>query len=195
MPSRQLRQQGLHFTDELTPQQQQTQKVLDPDHVALLSKGFCTWFRHGTLWYMDQGVCRERRKGKAIRLPHTQDSPTGSQEPNARALVPARGPHGGHAHPPPPLPRCPGSAPKAISRGPRGVTPSLLRDNGVISPIPPSCHFPMARACSTACSTAATSSYANIAGSGPITAMNIDAAASSPAAPAAAPNSTLLPAL
>ena len=63
VPSRQLRQQGLHFTDELTPQQQQTQQALDPDHVALLSNGFCTWVRHGTLWYMDQGVRRECRKG------------------------------------------------------------------------------------------------------------------------------------
>ncbi|DBA68127.1 TPA: hypothetical protein ACH3X2_013935 [Trebouxia sp. C0005] len=57
--SRQIRQQGVSLTDELTPKQQQAQKALDPDRIALRSKGFRIWFRHGTLWYLDQGVPRE----------------------------------------------------------------------------------------------------------------------------------------
>ncbi|DBA74357.1 TPA: hypothetical protein ACH3X1_011130 [Trebouxia sp. C0004] len=40
--SRQLRQQGISLTDELPPKQQQAQKALDPDCIALRSKGFCT---------------------------------------------------------------------------------------------------------------------------------------------------------
>ena len=43
--SRQLRQQGISLTDELTPKQQQAEKALDPDCIVLRSKGFCTWFR------------------------------------------------------------------------------------------------------------------------------------------------------
>ncbi|KAL0029755.1 hypothetical protein WJX79_007792 [Trebouxia sp. C0005] len=46
----QIRQQGVSLTDELTPKQQQAQKALDPDRIALRSKGFRIWFRHGTLW-------------------------------------------------------------------------------------------------------------------------------------------------
>ncbi|DBA87911.1 TPA: hypothetical protein ACH3X1_004899 [Trebouxia sp. C0004] len=67
--SRQLRQQGISLTDELTPKQQQAQKAPDPDRIALRSIGFRTWFRHGTLWYLDQGVPRECKQGEAVSLP------------------------------------------------------------------------------------------------------------------------------
>ncbi|DBA92125.1 TPA: hypothetical protein ACH3X1_015850 [Trebouxia sp. C0004] len=67
--SRQLRQQGIALTDELTAEQQQAQKALDPDRITLRSKGFRTWFRHGTLWYLNQGVPRECKQCEAVRLP------------------------------------------------------------------------------------------------------------------------------
>ena len=145
------------------------------DRVALLSKGFHTWFRHGTLWYMDQNVRRECRKGEAIRLPHAQGCSPLSQGPSAR--VPARGPHGGRAAPLRPA----GSTPRASPRGPRRATSNTLRDNGVTAPVPPSCLHPRPR------STAATSSYANVVGTA---AMNTDAPAPGPAAPAADLDST-----
>lgn len=103
--SRQLRQQGLHLTDKLTPKQQQAQKALDTDCVALLSKGFCTWLRDGTLWYMDQGVRRECKKG-------TQGSSPAPQGHSTR--VPARSPHSGRA-----TRLRPSSAPRAAFRRPQ----------------------------------------------------------------------------
>ncbi|DBA81591.1 TPA: hypothetical protein ACH3X1_007359 [Trebouxia sp. C0004] len=87
--SRQLIQQGISLTDELTPKQQQAQKALDPDRIALRSKGFCTWFRRGSLWYLDQGVPRECKHGEAVRLLQTQGSPPRPNIPSAR--VPPKG--------------------------------------------------------------------------------------------------------
>ncbi|DBA79761.1 TPA: hypothetical protein ACH3X1_008426 [Trebouxia sp. C0004] len=86
--SRQLRQQGISLTDELTPKQQQAQKALDPDHIALRSKGFRTRFRHGTLWYLDQGVLGSASR---VRL-------LGYHSPRAHHLDPTcrlPGPHPG----------------------------------------------------------------------------------------------------
>ncbi|DBA90590.1 TPA: hypothetical protein ACH3X1_003825 [Trebouxia sp. C0004] len=99
--SRQLRQQGIALTDELTPKQQQAQKALDPDRIALRSKGFRTWFRHGTLWYLDQ-VCpgnanrvrlsghrrpRALHLGPTCRLPgHHLGVPAAAQDRSRAAL-------------------------------------------------------------------------------------------------------------
>lgn len=166
--SRQLKEQGLHLNDELTPKQQHAQKALDPDRVALLAKGFRTWFRHGTLWYMDRGVRRECKRGEAIRLPQTQGSPPGPPQSSARAR--ARGPH---------------RSPRPPPRGP-------FRDNGVTAPVPRRRQLP--RNASLAAESSVPS-YANVAGSAPITAMDTDAAISSPAAPAAGPGSSAPPAV
>ena len=108
-------------------------------------------------------------------------SSSGPQGPNTR--VPARSPHSGRAA----LLR-PSSTPGAPSRGPSRGTSNILIDNGMTAPIPPSCQHPKPR------STAATSSYANVAGGDTTTAMDTDAAASSPAAPAAPPDSMPSPA-
>ncbi|DBA77773.1 TPA: hypothetical protein ACH3X1_009233 [Trebouxia sp. C0004] len=61
----------------------QAQKALDPDRIALRSKGYRTWFRHGTLWYLDQGVPRECKQGEAVRLPQPQGSPPRPNMPAA----------------------------------------------------------------------------------------------------------------
>ena len=131
-------------------------------------------------------VCAENAGRVRLSGCHTPEFPNRLSGAQCPSPGPSKRPSWQPRHP------SPWQCPKGEALG--GLPPAsseLLRDNGVISPIPPSYHFPMARACSTA----ATSSYANIAGSGPITAMNTDAAASRPAAPAAAPNSTPLPAL
>ncbi|DBB03824.1 TPA: hypothetical protein ACH3X3_011125 [Trebouxia sp. C0006] len=83
---------GISLIDELTPKQQHAQEALDPDRIALRSTGFRTWFRHGTLWYLDQGVPREFKQGEAVRLLQAQGSLPRPNIPAARA--PPRGPSG-----------------------------------------------------------------------------------------------------
>jgi len=169
--SRQLRQQGISMTDELTPKQQQAQKALDPDRIALRSKGFRTWFRHGTLWYLDQGVPRECKQGEAIRLPQAQGSPPGSGTPAARAP-----------------PRGPSNRPRQAPRRSRGSPPTgTPRANRVVAPIPASCQLP-AHPASPPAGTGGPS-YAFVAGSDPVTAMATDAARVGPADSAAGPSS------
>ncbi|DBA76245.1 TPA: hypothetical protein ACH3X1_009965 [Trebouxia sp. C0004] len=120
--SRQLRQQGISMTDELTPKQQQAQKALDPDRIALRSKGFRTWFRHGTLWYLDQGVPRECKQGEAVKLPQPQGSPPRPNMPAAKA--PPRGPSS-HLKQAPGRSR--GSIPTCAPRANRVVAPIVTR--------------------------------------------------------------------
>ncbi|DBA84175.1 TPA: hypothetical protein ACH3X1_006640 [Trebouxia sp. C0004] len=162
--SRQLRQQGMSLTDELTPKQQQAQKALDPDRIALRSKGFRTWFRHGTLWYLDQGVPRECKQGEAVRLPQTQGSPPRPNIPSARA--PPRG-----------RPRqTPGRSGGSIPAG-------TFRANRVVAPVPASCQ-PTPRPASPAAGPPGPS-YAFVAGSDPVAAM--DTSLPAPVGPAAGP--------
>ena len=47
--SRELRRNGFHLSDELTPKQLQTQKSVEPDITALRSKGYRPWFRRGSV--------------------------------------------------------------------------------------------------------------------------------------------------
>ncbi|DBB01751.1 TPA: hypothetical protein ACH3X1_000373 [Trebouxia sp. C0004] len=162
--SRQLRQQGISLTDELTPKQQQAQKPLDPDRIALRSKGFRTWFRRGSLWYLDQGVPRECKQGEAVRLPQTQGSPPRPNIPSARA--PPRG-----------RPRqTPGRSGGSVPAG----TP---RANRVVAPVPASCQ-PPPRPASPAAGPPGPS-YAFVAGGDPVAAM--DTGPPAPVGPAACP--------
>ncbi|DBB12719.1 TPA: hypothetical protein ACH3X3_005496 [Trebouxia sp. C0006] len=94
--SRQLRQQGISLTDELTPKQQQAQKALDPDRIAL----------------------RECKQGEAVRLPQAQGSPPGPDIPAARA--PPRGPSGRPRQTPG---RSGGNIPASTPRANRVVAP------------------------------------------------------------------------
>ena len=152
--SRQLSQQGIFLTDELTPKQQQAQNALDPGRIALRSKGFRTWFGHGTLWYLDQGVPRECKQGEAVRLPPTQGSPPRPNMPAARA--PPRGPSGRPRRTPD---RSGGSAPAGTPRA-----------NRVVAPIPASCQPPPYPASPAA--SPPSPSYAFVAGSDPVAAMD-----------------------
>ncbi|KAA6421290.1 MAG: hypothetical protein FRX49_08776 [Trebouxia sp. A1-2] len=140
--SRQIRQQGVSLTDELTPKQQQAQKALDPDRIALRSKGFRIWFRHGTLWYLDQGVPRECKQGEAGSPPR----------PNIPA---ARGPSSRPRQTPV----------RSGDRIPAG-TPGA---NRVVAPVPASCQPPFRPASPIASPPGP--SYAFVAGSDPVTAM------------------------
>ncbi|DBB10742.1 TPA: hypothetical protein ACH3X3_007233 [Trebouxia sp. C0006] len=167
--SRQLRQQGISLTDELTPKQQQAQKALDPDRIALRSKGFRTWFRHGTLWYLDQGVPRECKQGEAVRLPQAQGSPPGPNIPAARA--PPRGPSG--------RPR------QTPGRSGGNIPASTPRANRVVAPVPASCQAPPRPASPN--DSPPGPSYAFVARSEPATAMDTGPAA--PAGPSAGPPS------
>ncbi len=110
--SRQLRQQGVHLTDELTPKQQQSLRAMEPDRTALLSRGIRTWYRQGTLYYMNQSVRRECKKGEAVRVPVPQGASTPAATPG-------------------PLPRAPHRAPPRAS--PRGGT----QPQGSAPPRPP----------------------------------------------------------
>jgi len=161
---------AISLTDELTPKQQHAQKALDPDRIALRSKGFRTWFRHGTLWYLDQGVPRECKQGEAVRLPQAQGSPPRPNIPAARA--PPRGPS---SHPR----QTPGRSGGSIPAG----TP---RANRVVAPVPASCQAP--RPASPNASPPGPS-YAFVAGSDPATAMDTGPAA--PAGPSAGPTSAV----
>ena len=67
--SRELRRQGFHLRDELTPKQLQTQKSMEPDVAALRSKGYRTWFRKTALFYSNRGVPRQCKQGEAINVP------------------------------------------------------------------------------------------------------------------------------
>ncbi|DBB01578.1 TPA: hypothetical protein ACH3X1_000226 [Trebouxia sp. C0004] len=145
--SRQLRQQGISLTDELTPKQQQAQKALDPDRIALRSKGFRTWFRHGTLWNLDQGVPRECKQGEAVRLPQPQGSPPRPNMPAARA--PPGGPSSHLKH--------------ALGRSRVSTPTGAPRANRVVVPIPASCQPPPRPA------SPPSPSYAFVAGSDPVT--------------------------
>jgi len=167
--SRQLRRQGISLTDELTPKQQQAQKALDPDRIALRSKGFRTWFRHGTLWYLDQGVPRESKQGEAVRLPQTQGSPPGPNMPAARAP-----------------PRSPSSRPRQAPRRSGGSTPTgARRANRVVPPVPASCQPPPRPASPVASPPSPSNAF--VAGSDPVTAMDTGPAA--PVGPVAGPSS------
>ena len=167
--SRQLRQQGISLTDELTPKQQQAQKALDPDRIALRSKGFRTWFRHVTLWYLDEGVPRECKQGEAVRLPQAQGSPPGPNIPAARA--PPRGPSG--------RPR------QTPGRSGGNIPASTPRANRVVAPVPASCQAPPRPASPN--DSPPGPSYAFVARSEPATAMDTGPAA--PAGPSAGPPS------
>lgn len=157
--SRQLRQQGTTLTDELTPKQQQDQKALDPDRIALQFKSFCTLFRHGNLWYLDQ-VCL----GSA-----TQGSPPGSNLPADRA--PLRGPSG---------------RPRQTPRRSGGSIPAgPPRANRVVAAVPASCQAPPCPAGPAA--SPPSPSYAFVAGSDPVAARDTGPAA--PVGPAAGPTS------
>ncbi|DBA96047.1 TPA: hypothetical protein ACH3X1_001547 [Trebouxia sp. C0004] len=151
------------------------QKALDPDRIALRSKGFRTWFRRGSLWYLDQGVPRECKQGEAVRLPQTQGSPPRPNIPSARA--PPRG-----------RPRqTPGRSGGSVPAG----TP---RANRVVAPVPASCQ-PPPRPASPAAGPPGPS-YAFVAGSDPVAAMDtgppapVGPAACPVSAPAAAPSCT-----
>ncbi|DBA90423.1 TPA: hypothetical protein ACH3X1_003695 [Trebouxia sp. C0004] len=162
--SRQLRQQGISLTDELTPKQQQAQKALDPDRIALRSKGFRTWFRRGSLWYLDQGVPRECKQGEAVRLPQTQGSPPRPNIPSARA--PPRG------------------RPRQTSGRSGGSVPAgTARANRVVAPVPASCQPPPRPAGPAAGPPGP--SHAFVAGSDPVAAM--DTGPPAPVGPAACP--------
>ena len=67
--SRELRRNGFHLSDELTPKQLQAQRVLGADAAALRNKGYRPWFRHGTLWYSNRGVQRQCKQGEALSVP------------------------------------------------------------------------------------------------------------------------------
>ena len=67
--SRELRRQGFHLRDELTPKQLQTQKSMEPDVAALRSKGYRPWFRKTALFYSNRGVPRQCKQGEAINVP------------------------------------------------------------------------------------------------------------------------------
>ena len=67
--SKELRRQGFHLADELTPQQMAAQKAMEADASALRSKGFRPWFRRGALYYSNRGVQRQCKQGEAIKVP------------------------------------------------------------------------------------------------------------------------------
>ena len=67
--SRQLRRQGVHLADELTPAQLHAQRAMGADADALRSKGYRPWFRRGTLWYSNRGVPRQCKHGEAAKVP------------------------------------------------------------------------------------------------------------------------------
>ncbi len=104
--SRELRRQGFHLADELTPKQLQAQQAMEPDCTALRSKGYRPWYRRGALWYSNQGVPRQCRKGDALRVPVSAGAPT---------------------HPPP--------ARTNIRSPPGRAPPTRHRDNGVTAPM------------------------------------------------------------
>ncbi|KAL3163215.1 hypothetical protein ABBQ32_009617 [Trebouxia sp. C0010 RCD-2024] len=83
--SRELRRQGFHLADELTPKQLQAQQAMEPDCTALRSKGYRPWYRRGALWYSNQGVPRQCRKGDALRVPVAAGAP--SHPPPARTNI------------------------------------------------------------------------------------------------------------
>ncbi len=168
--SRQLRQQGISMTDELTPRQQQAQKALDPDRIAIRSKGFRTWFRRGTLWYLDQGVPRECKQGEAVWLLQAQGVPPGLGTPAAGA--PPRGPNGR-----------PRQAPGRSRGSPLAAPP---RANRLVAPVPASCQLPTRPASPPA--GAEGPSYAFVAGSDQVTAMATGAVGAGLAAPVAGPH-------
>ena len=58
MLSRELRHQGFHLADELTPKQMHAQKAMEADASALKSEGFRPWLRHDALHYSNRGVQR-----------------------------------------------------------------------------------------------------------------------------------------
>ncbi|DBA98592.1 TPA: hypothetical protein ACH3X1_014387 [Trebouxia sp. C0004] len=119
---------------------------------------------HGTLWYLDQGVPRECKKGEAVRLPQTQGSPPRPNIPSARA--PPRG------------------RPKQTPGRSGGSIPaSTFRANRVVAPVPASCQ-PTPRPASPAAGPPGPS-YAFVAGSDPVAAM--DTSLPAPVGPAAAP--------
>ena len=169
--SKQLRQQGISLTDELTPKQQQAQKSLDPDRIALQSKRCRTWFRHGTLWYLDQGVPKSAnrvrlsgyRKLRALHLGPTFQLPG----PHPGVMAAAQG-------------RLLDALEAASQQAPLELTGWLH-----LFLLPP-----------RLASQAASPSYAFVAGSDPVTAMYtapaapVDPAAGPTSAAAAAPSCT-----
>ncbi|KAL3158679.1 hypothetical protein ABBQ32_011421 [Trebouxia sp. C0010 RCD-2024] len=80
-----LRRQGFHLADELTPKQLQAQQAMEPDCTALRSKGYRPWYRRGAVWYSNQGVPRQCRKGDALRVPVAAGAP--SHPPPARTNI------------------------------------------------------------------------------------------------------------
>ena len=73
--SRQLKRQGVHLADELTPKQLHAQKAMEEDASALRSKGYRPWFRRGTLWYSSRGAPKQCKHGEAIRVPACSGAP------------------------------------------------------------------------------------------------------------------------
>ena len=90
--SRELRRQGFHLADELTPKQLQSQKAMEPDCTALRSKGYRPWFRRGALWYSNQGVPRQCKKGDALTVPAFQGTAPPARAPGFTPRVPSRRP-------------------------------------------------------------------------------------------------------
>lgn len=66
--SSQLRREGLHLADELTPKQRKAQKGLAADFSALKLRGFNPFYRRGRLMCRDHGVNRTCKRGEAIRV-------------------------------------------------------------------------------------------------------------------------------
>ncbi|DBB01129.1 TPA: hypothetical protein ACH3X1_001020 [Trebouxia sp. C0004] len=115
------------------------------------------------------GCARECKQGEAVRLPQPQGSPPRPNMPAARA--PPRGPS---SH----LKQAPGRSRVSIPTG-------ALRANRVVAPIPASCQPPPRPA------SPPSPSYAFVAGSDPVTAMDTGSAA--PVGPAAGPSSAAAP--
>ena len=89
--SRELRRQGFHLRDELTPKQLQAQRSMEPDVAALRAKGYRPWFRRTALFYSNRGVPRQCKQGEAINVPvcpgnapHHNSRPARHPSPSSR---------------------------------------------------------------------------------------------------------------
>ena len=56
--------------------------------MLLRSKGFRSWFQHGTLWYSNRGFVRQCQQGDAIKVPVCEAA---SWQPNPHPSPPSKG--------------------------------------------------------------------------------------------------------
>ena len=117
--SRQLRRQGVHLAEELTPQQLHAQRAMEADASALRSRGYRPWFKRGTLWYSDKGAPKQCKRGEAVRVPACSHAPP-----------PPRPPPRPSAQQRPPPARRAAARPTDVSRGVKAVLLLAL-------PVPP----------------------------------------------------------